>query len=273
MLAALILYLARASRFAIADSLAGNEGHTSSTLRPPISRKVKATWCSVRNAGWQQVKISRSRSSLAGPSSAQSSAPGPCDVLATAPSCSSSSRPRSERRRLSIARFRAVVTIHPAGLGGMPPVRHRSMATTNASWTASSASVMSPKPRIRGATAWPYTSRNTRSTSVVSRWAATVRFTSLLAWRYGVLYAPGRTEWAHFDRMVERLHHLACPGQGCIEVVRVDDVEPSDVLLRLGERPVRHHRAAIPNAHNGRRVGAMECATEDERTARVHLGF
>ena len=29
-----------------------------------------------------------------------------------------------------MARFRAVVTIHPAGLGGMPSRRHRSLATT-----------------------------------------------------------------------------------------------------------------------------------------------
>src|SRR5207244_3454336 len=83
----------------------------------PGSGRVKATWCSARNAGWQQVKMSRSWSSRTGPSSAKSSAPGPFDALATAPNCSRSSRPRVERRRASIARFRAVVTIHPAGLG------------------------------------------------------------------------------------------------------------------------------------------------------------
>jgi hypothetical protein len=35
----------------------------------------------------------------------------------------------------------------------MPSHRHLSLATANASWTASSASVMSPKMRIRVATA------------------------------------------------------------------------------------------------------------------------
>ena len=173
----MILYLARTSRLAIAGSLTRNERATSSTLSPPSSRRVKATWCSVRNAGWQQVKISRSWSSLTGPSSPRSSVPGPCDVVATAPSCSRSPRPRADRRRSSIARFRAVVTIHPAGLGGMPSPRHRSLATTNASCTASSASVMSPKMRISVATAWPYTSRNTRSTPVASPWAATAGIT------------------------------------------------------------------------------------------------
>ena len=106
-----------------------------------------------------------------------SSVPGPCGVVAAAPSCSRSPRPRAKRRRSSIARFRAVATIHPAGLGGMPSLRHRPVATANASCTASSASVMSPKTRISVATAWPYASRNTRSTPVASPWAATAGVT------------------------------------------------------------------------------------------------
>src|SRR3990172_7384066 len=73
--------------------------------------------------------------------------------------------------------------------------------------------------------------------------------------------------------MVGWVHDFARLGQVCIEVVRVDDVEPSDVLFRLGERPVSHDHATITHADNGRRVGAMECATEDERATRVHLGF
>ena len=174
MRAALILYLARTSRFAIADSLKRKDRATSSTLRPPSSRRVKATWCSVRSAGWQQVKISRSRSSPTDPFLPLSA---PSDVRANTPSCSWSSRPRAERRKSSIARFRAVVTIHPAGLGGMPSFRHRSLATTNASCTASSASVMSPKRRISVATARPYASRNTRSTVAASSRAATTGVT------------------------------------------------------------------------------------------------
>src|SRR6266487_4110298 len=87
------------------------------------------------------------------------------------------------------------------------------------------------------------------------------------------LGAPGRPEWADFDRVADRVHDLTGPGQRCIEIVRVDDVEPADVLLRLDERPVSHDQIAITHADDGRRVGAMECATEDERTARLHLGF
>ena len=64
-----------------------------------------------------------------------------------------------------MARLRAVVMIQPAGLGGSPSCGHRRVATAKASWTASSATSMSPKTRTRTATARPYSSRKTRSTS------------------------------------------------------------------------------------------------------------
>ena len=55
-----------------------------------------------------------------------------------------------------MARFLAVVMIHPAGLGGSPLDGHRCTAAVNASWTASSATSISPKTRTRTATARPY---------------------------------------------------------------------------------------------------------------------
>ncbi|SHU94390.1 Uncharacterised protein [Mycobacteroides abscessus subsp. abscessus] len=42
-------------------------------------------------------------------------------------------------------RFRAVVVIQAPGLGGMPSCGHLTMATSNASWTASSARSILPK--------------------------------------------------------------------------------------------------------------------------------
>ena len=63
-----------------------------------------------------------------------------------------------------MARFLAVVTIQPAGFGGTPVSGQRSAATRNASWTASSATSMSPKRRTRVAIAWPDSSRKTCST-------------------------------------------------------------------------------------------------------------
>jgi hypothetical protein len=57
----------------------------------------------------------------------------------------------------SIARLRAVVTIQAPGLGGS--TSHFVIATANASCTASSASPMSPRRRVRVATQRPYSAR------------------------------------------------------------------------------------------------------------------
>src|SRR5947208_6756411 len=146
----------------------------------------------------------------------------------------------------------------------MPLLGHRSVARTNASWTASSASVMSPRRWTSVATAWPYTSRNTRSTSVACR-SVTVRVTSS-----GTRHLE---EWADFDRSVDRFHDLAGPDQRCVEVVGFDDVETADMLLRLNEGPIGHHEPAVARADDGRRISVMESAGEDERTGRLHLGF
>jgi hypothetical protein len=53
----------------------------------------------------------------------------------------------------SMERFRAVVISHPPGFGGRPVCGHFSRAARQASWTASSARSMSPRKRIRVATA------------------------------------------------------------------------------------------------------------------------
>ncbi|KUO15621.1 hypothetical protein AQJ91_40635 [Streptomyces dysideae] len=96
---------------------------------PPPRRRVRATCAWVARAGWQQVKMSRSRSSRTGPSSGAASAA--CSRAAWA--CRSS-RPASRRSR-SIARFRAVVMIHPAGLGGTP-VSVQRWTVSGQRWTA-----------------------------------------------------------------------------------------------------------------------------------------
>src|SRR5947208_17065471 len=67
-----------------------------------------------------------------------------------------------------MAHLRAVVVIQPPGLGGRPSIGHLRTATTNASCTASSATSMSPKIRIRVATARPDSSRKIRPIAVGS---------------------------------------------------------------------------------------------------------
>src|SRR5687767_7460174 len=62
-------------------------------------------------------------------------------------------------------RLRAVAMIQPAGLGGTPSTGHRTRATTNAAWTASTARSKSPRKRTSVATALPELSRNAAATS------------------------------------------------------------------------------------------------------------
>src|SRR5437867_1823908 len=63
MFAATILRLARTMRWAIAGSETRNAAAISWVVKPATARSVSATWASWGSAGWQQVKIRRSRSS------------------------------------------------------------------------------------------------------------------------------------------------------------------------------------------------------------------
>src|SRR5215831_13377740 len=239
--AARILPLARTSRWAMVGSGTRKARAISAVDSPPSSRRVRATWTLRARAGWQQVKISRSRSSGTATSSAGSSYP--CRSWAWA--CRSL-RDASRRSR-SIARFRAVMMIHPAGLGGIPAGGHRSNATVNASWTDSSARSMSPSTRTSTATARPYSLRKTCSIAV---WSTDGTGPSVL----GFLL-----ERAHLDRRGAGLRGLGGPGQRGVEVLGLDHPEPADVLLALGERAVGHQHFAVldPDHRRGaRRVQA-----------------
>ena len=119
---------------------------------------------SAASAGWQHVKTSASRSSgieLTSSSSAGSASSRASSSALRANVCS--------RRSRSIARLRAVVTIHAPGFAGSPSRCQRSSAIVKASCTASSASWMSPRTRVRMATARPHSSRKTRASEVSAR--------------------------------------------------------------------------------------------------------
>ena len=58
-----IFFFARVIRAAIVGSVTRNARAMSGTGSPHTSRRVSAAWASWARAGWQQTKISRSRSS------------------------------------------------------------------------------------------------------------------------------------------------------------------------------------------------------------------
>src|SRR5918996_418739 len=258
MRAALILRLARTRRWAIVDSGTRNDRATSSVDSPPSSRSVRATCASVDSAGWQQVKIRRRRSSFTGPTSTGTGSLWLAESTAISPS---SSRPRASRRRRSMARLRAVVVIQPPGLGGSPCFGQSRSATANASCTASSATSMSPKTRIRMATDRPHSPRKIRPISNESSRGPTSRTRSGLA-------VAERTD---LDRPTYGGSGLRRPCERGVEILGLDDVEATEVLLRLGEGAVRRQHLAPRHAHDGRSLRSMESASEHPRARRLDL--
>src|SRR5215217_1727567 len=248
-----ILPLARTRRWAMVASGTRKARAISAVVSPPSSRRVRATWTPGSRAGWQQVKIRRSRSSPTAPSSAGSSR-----AWRRAAWAWRSARDASRRRR-SMARLRAVVMIHPAGLGGAPASGQRCTAVANASWTASSATSMSPKVPTRTATARPYCSRNTRSISAAARPGTPSSALDL---------APERPD---LDREGGRPGQLAGPGEGGVQVGGLDDGEPADVLLALGEGPVGGEDLAAAGPHHRGRARRVQPAGEDPGPGRPEL--
>ncbi len=115
MCAAAIFFFARVIRAAIVGSLTRNARATSAVDNPHNSRSVSAICASRASAGWQQVQISRSRSSTISPSSG--SAGGATSSIT---SSGRARRNRASRRMMSSARLRAAVVSQAAGLAGIP---------------------------------------------------------------------------------------------------------------------------------------------------------
>jgi hypothetical protein len=137
-------------RRVIVDSVTRKARAMSAVGIPQIVRRVSATRASSASAGWQQVKMSRSRSSTTSSSPAR----GSTSVGARAASSRSLRRSTVARRSTSVARLRATVMSQPAGLAGTPSAGQRWRACTSASCAQSSARVQSPVTRISVATIW-----------------------------------------------------------------------------------------------------------------------
>ncbi len=133
------------------DSLIRKTRAMSAAGTAQIVRSVSATRASMVSAGWQHVKMSRSRSSTMS-SSASGAAPAFPAVNASTARSRILRRSTDARRKVSIARLRATVMSQPPGLSGTPSAGQRRKASARASWAQSSASVQSPVTRIRAAT-------------------------------------------------------------------------------------------------------------------------
>ena len=150
-------------------SLDRNARAISAVVRPASVRSVSATRASSDSAGWQQVNISRSRSSgtplwSVSTSNAEPES-GSTDSAATSRSLAA---PTALRRSTSMARLRAAVVSQAPGRPGMPSRGQRCRAVANASWAHSSARSQSPVTRMSVATTRPHSSRNAASTAALT---------------------------------------------------------------------------------------------------------
>ena len=230
--AAAIFCLARVIRRATPASPVRRTAAIAATSNPHRRRNVSATCDSRTNAGWQQVKTSRSAST------GSSRSPGG--------STSSGSLRRSvaSRRSRSSAMRCAVVVSQPAGLSGMPCGQVR-RARSTASCAQSSARSRSRVRRAVDATTPAHASRKTCSSPVIRPRAAPAR--------------------AHFD--VARRADLR-EAQRHVEVGCLDHVEAAEGLLGVGEWPVGDQRVAAHRAGGRRRLQGLP--TDHARARGAH---
>jgi hypothetical protein len=123
---------------------------------------------------------------------------------------------------------------------------------------------MSPKARIRAAIDRPYSWRKIRPTADSSSLGIASRFCSLSG-------LGDVSEWAHLDRLRDCCGGLRRPGERCVEVVGLDDVEATEVFLRLSEWAVGGQHLAAGHAHDRRGVGFVQGAAVELGTCRSHL--
>src|SRR3569833_872677 len=245
--ASAILRLARTIRLPIVDSATRNARAISPVVRPPSMRRVSATRAGRSSAGWQQVKISRSRSS----SIALVSLIGGCSCRARR-SCAAwrSGRAATDRSRRSrpIARRRAVTMIQAPGPAGTPSRRQVTTAASNASCTASSAIWRSPTYRTRVARTAACSSRNTRPN------AGTAITTN-----------RGPRDRPYLDRAVAGRRHPRRPVQRFVEVGAGQHVVTGEDLLGHRERAVGELGLAVAYADGRRALDRVQGTVRDEQ--------
>src|SRR2546421_4290108 len=170
-----------------------------------------------------------------------------------------------------MASLLAVVRSQWPGCVGMPSRRQRSSATSNASWTSSSALSKSPRMRTRAAVSRPASSRKTAATAASELCGAFTGGGSS-GWRCragsrSIGGLPGSSALHHRPDLY--LVAWGRPALGDLDCgVQVGDLEHSvaaDALLGLEEWPVGHDRAPIVPADRG------GCARRVQLLAVPHL--
>src|SRR5205823_1184998 len=123
---------------------------------------------------------------------------------------------------------------------------------------------MSPNARTMAATERPNSSRKIRPTTALLILGAGSRSATWLG-------AGHLEEGPNLDRPSDAHRRFPRPRERLVEVGRVDDVEATKVLLRLGEGPVGRQRLPIGDRNDRGGLGAVETTGIDECVSGLHL--
>src|SRR5207249_9345576 len=129
---------------------------------------------------------------------------------------------------------------------------------------ASSARSMSPKARTRAAIDRPDSSRKTWPTAASSSLGTASMSCSVS----GLGYVSERPD---LDRLRDCCGGLRRPGERCVEVVGLDDVEAAEMFLRLREGAVGGQHLAVGHTHDRCGVGFVQGAAEQPSAGGLHL--
>src|SRR5262245_30782532 len=196
-------------------------------------------------AGWAPTERSFNRSSGNTAAVTPSSRVWPTSISSAGAADAST----FEWRAASMSRRRAAARSHASGLSGIPARGHASSADTSASPSASSAAATSRQDAARWATSLPY---DVRAASSAAR-SASISSSCPLHREVGAYLDAAARDRRAAGRPVERL----------IEAGHLDHVVASELLLRVGERPVLHLSLAVPKTHRGGKRRRLEPRAAD----------
>src|SRR6266436_19856 len=254
-----IFRLARTSRCATVGSGTRKARAISGVASPPRVLSVSATCASRFSAGWQQVKISRSRSS--GYFIATSSVPSGCprrDVSTSYKSESCFSMRVFSLRTASISLRCATAVIQAPGFSGVPLLGQVAKADANASCMASSARSKEPESRIKVAMIRPDSSRNTDSTEVLASAICRTNRTTILR-----LLSPDwkRSNGSNLDATFSAAANqrdFRGPPDRFIQILAVQNVIAGKLFLGFRERAVQRDRLTTLHPNGGGRAGRLQ---------------
>src|SRR5438094_1128247 len=233
-------------RCAMLETGTRNPRAISSVVKPPRTRRVRATRASLERTGWHAMKMRPRRSS---PTSSSIAAFG------SMPSCArSTSRPISSclrssvwrRRTASTARCFAVAISQAPGFSGTREVGHCSSAATRPSCASSSAVPMSPTRRASPAMSRADSIRQIASMArcaLVGAVSARPVPPGATPFRGAMVRAPSRA-LVHRDLTdLEGPAVVGCPLEpfdSLVHRAHLPQPVPGHQLLGLRERPVDH---------------------------------